>query len=43
MQSLQTVVVLKRAAVDLVAQPFEAQPSKNLPGKSFPADKVKKE
>jgi hypothetical protein len=41
-QSLQTVVVLKRAPNDLVAQPFEAQPNKNLPGKSFPPEKVKK-
>ena len=40
-QSLQTVVVLKRAAADLVAQPFEAQPIKSL-GKSFPPDKIKK-
>jgi carboxyl-terminal processing protease len=39
-QSLQTVVVLKRAAADLVAQPFEAQPLKG-PGKSFPPEKVK--
>ncbi len=42
-QSLQTVVVLKRAPNDLVAQPFEAQPNKNGPGKSFPAEKTKKE
>ncbi len=42
-QSLQTVVVLKRAPNDLVAQPFEAQPGKNVPGKSFPAEKTKKE
>ena len=42
-QSLQTVVVLKRAPNELVAQPFEAQPGKNSPGKSFPADKTKKE
>jgi carboxyl-terminal processing protease len=42
-QSLQTVVVLKRAPNDLVAQPFEAQPGKNGPGKSFPAEKTKKE
>ena len=37
-QSLQTVVVLKRAPDDMVAQPFEAQPSKNGPGKTFPAE-----
>jgi hypothetical protein len=39
-QSLQTVVVLKRAADDLIAQPFEAQPNKNIGGKPFPAEKT---
>ena len=42
-QSLQTVVVLKRAAADLVAQPFEAQPSKTAPASRSRAEKVKKE
>jgi carboxyl-terminal processing protease len=41
-QSLQTVVVLKRAAAALVAQPFEAQPNKNVPGKSFPPERIQK-
>jgi len=42
-QSLQTVVVLKRAPNELVAQPFEAQPGKNTPVKTFPGEKTKKE
>ena len=39
-QSLQTVVVLKRAAAGVVAQPTEAQPIKNVAPTPFPSEKL---
>jgi hypothetical protein len=39
-QSMQTVVVLKRAGANVVAQPFEAQPTREVPTTSFPPEKA---
>jgi carboxyl-terminal processing protease len=41
-QSLQTVVVLKRAGASLVAQPAEAQPIPGAKSRQFPQDAIKK-
>jgi hypothetical protein len=41
-QSLQTVVVLKRTGSTLVAQPSEAQPIPDTTHPKFPGDAVKK-
>jgi carboxyl-terminal processing protease len=39
-QSLQTVVVLKRAGGNVVAQPSEAQPNREVPAPAFPPEKA---
>jgi carboxyl-terminal processing protease len=41
-QSLQTVVILKRGSSNVVAQPSQAQPSKDVPAPTFPPDKLQR-